>query len=693
MTVKKHYSLLVLIFFIGVVLFFHVFGYYGHLGYDDMTYAQLSDAAMKGNFNANHPFSYRLIVAFISLSYTVFGVSDFSSSLPALIVSISALILIYVILKRFGSFQVVIGLALTTLMTTFLMYTDKIMPDIFVAFFSLLAFYWVDQYKFYATKNTIRYAFLFSWSLFFSFLSKETAVLLLPWVVLLFYLDYRQRRDLKFWLYSLYFGVLAVVLYLIWMRMATGGFFTRVDVILSSRSTNLFDYSYDEQPFLVVLHRICFDLFRVFTQEGLIVGFLFLGAALFPFRFGNIIKIEDSESFYTLSAVVLLFSANFMTISPTSYHPLPTDPRHSIFLLPIAAIAASFSIKSFVYKKSNKNKILWVCVILAAYTGFTEHASFYQFYLPLLVLLSLYSFFTPLTKTFYLLFLGAFVVILFVAPLKYFKYSSSHVDYPLQKEIAYRYFIESKEPCIVFTDRVQMNIGNYYLKFDTNANCRFIDYTDPIPTDLPDGVKKYLYLNFHTQFYSNSFDRMPLFTKNADETYKKIFENKEHGIGLYEMNGFDIGLEGKKNFSSMNDFEAEYPNWDYDSKILSNEVFYSKNKSAEMIEYPCTFSVSCDSIMAGKQNDLYIQVSLKNYFITKPSATIVFILENAQGVYYWERKDVDRNIILERWLDTSRDMIIRKNTIKENSRLKIYLWNHEKNKGFIDDFEIACYGI
>ena len=83
--IKLSFFLLLII----VIVFNHFFGYVGHYGWDDMEYARLAKDWADGNFDLslNH-FTYRwTIIGFTGLSYKFFGMSDFASALPSMIVT------------------------------------------------------------------------------------------------------------------------------------------------------------------------------------------------------------------------------------------------------------------------------------------------------------------------------------------------------------------------------------------------------------------------------------------------------------------------------------------------------------------------------------------------------------------------------------------------------------------------------
>ncbi len=212
MNFNKNNSLYIFLFFGLLLVLYHVFGYFGHYGFDDMVYARLAKNMADGTLVFDNSFSFRFgILIPLALSYFFFGVSDFSSSMPSLIVSLSILFLVYSLVKKYGNVQTFLALCLTVFIHPFLFHSDKIMADIYVAFFLFLSVYWIDRYRFTVKKNEVLYAFLFSLSLLFAFISKETVVLFLPLPITLFFIDLYNKRSVRFWIFALYFGIILLV--------------------------------------------------------------------------------------------------------------------------------------------------------------------------------------------------------------------------------------------------------------------------------------------------------------------------------------------------------------------------------------------------------------------------------------------------------------------------------------------------
>ncbi|MFT5595823.1 MAG: 4-amino-4-deoxy-L-arabinose transferase-like glycosyltransferase, partial [Flammeovirgaceae bacterium] len=155
--------------------------YTGHYGYDDMEYAKAAVDLLDGEPDFSNHFAHRLsITAPTAVAFALVGVNDTGAALPALLFSFLIAILLAALLWQKGPIALAIGLSLAVLPQWFLFYTDKLMPDMAVAFFvfAAVAAYWFSITK--PKKYTRGFAFAFSLSLLLGFLAKGTIVLALP---------------------------------------------------------------------------------------------------------------------------------------------------------------------------------------------------------------------------------------------------------------------------------------------------------------------------------------------------------------------------------------------------------------------------------------------------------------------------------------------------------------------------------
>ncbi len=262
-----------------------------------MHYAELANELLNGNVDFEDHYAYRFpVILFTAFCYLIFGISDFASSLPAMAITIGILIIVFNTLREHGPNAIFIGLSLTTFSNWFLFYSDKLMPDIYVALSVLWALSIIHRYKFKSNRSkTARYAFLFTFALLFGFMSKGTIVLILPLLLFLLLSDIVQKRDLKFWLFSLISGTALLALYLFVIWIFTGNVMERFHAIADNSYLNL--CSYDQQSLRILLKRIFVGFFELSIYQSLATGFIFVFAVLFQRKGLRVFRLDDAFSF------------------------------------------------------------------------------------------------------------------------------------------------------------------------------------------------------------------------------------------------------------------------------------------------------------------------------------------------------------------------------------------------------------
>lgn len=680
-------SVAILLIHIVVIILYHVFGYIGHYGYDDIQYAKLSSDLINGQIDYNDHFVYRTpVILLTALSYLVFGINDLASSLPSLFITIGILICIFFLLKEKGNIPLIIGLSLTTFSNWFIFYSDKLMPDIYVAFFVILSLFILHSYKFKtAKKKPFLYASLFSLALFFGFLSKGTIVLILP--LLLYYLivDILCKRDIRFWVYTLFTGLAFLVIYFFIIWLLTGDFFKRFDAITSNSYLNL--CSYDQQSWKVLLKRITIDFFMLMIHQGMITGFIFVLAFLLRRNTFSYYKLDDSFSFFLISALILFLSSNFMTISISSYSPMCLDPRHYLFLIPVVAVPASLIITGFIKEKKYAFQIIGILLLIAAIAFVTKNSSCWKLYLPLTLLFGIYFFIKDSNK-YRTVFILGFIFILAIIPFDMIRYAQK-VNYPEQREIINQHILSINEDCYIITDEVQNRLGNYYCGFNNNSNIHFLSYHQFDIDSLDMNKRKILYLNNYTCNLSGyDFNDLPYYAQIIDTANILLFADKELGISIYEMNTLsDPSSTGILLLESSASFEhGVLPHWNINDNELVNKDGKRVNK---VTEYSATFSYPVDSLLADLNSNLLISCELQSYFEDKTEAMLVISIEDHENSYIWKGINVNKYIrAYSNWQLLKLNTVIPENEIKEHSIMKIYLWNKDKKTAYIDDFVI-----
>lgn len=678
----------ILLMYIVIVLLFHLFGYTGHFGFDDLHYAGLANDLLNGTVNFEDHYVYRFpLILFTSLFYSLFGISDFTSSLPALVITIAILITVFYNLRRQGTMALIIGLSLTTLSNWFLFYSDKLMPDIFVALSVIWALSIIASYRFKTGQTrALPYAILLALSLLFGFMSKGTIVLVIPLLLYLVVTDFIQKRGMRFWIYSLISGLVLLALYLLVIWIVTGDVMKRFDAITNNSYLNL--CSYDQQSIRILLKRILFKFFELTVYQSLATGFIFIIAALFQKSAGRYFKLDDPFSFYLVSALILLLSSNFMTISLNGYAPMCLDPRHYLFLVPVASIPASKIIVDFIKTKQFAIQILILLLSVTVVSFFLQGNTFWKLYFPLFALFSIY-YLTPTRRSTQKLFVILFTGILLLLPLEMVKYARQ-VDYRGQRAVAVEQVLERNRDCFVITNEVQKRLLGYYSGFDKDQSRRFLSY-DEFEADTTIDGKKLLFLNWYTRYLSgiNRVD-LPYYARSISPANPVIYDSKELNLSIYELRTFALpGHSETPLISTLNDFESAAPFWHQNKQDLSTQIKYAGAKSNMVSQYSSTFEYPLDSLRGSDTTHLLIHCSLFCYAVDKTNAKIVVSLENSAGTTFWKALEVNRYLkAYSNWWPITFDVTVTGMDLKGASLLKIYVWNSENQDIYIDNFQI-----
>ena len=634
------YSILFL--FLLLLALFHKFGYIGHYGYDDMQYAKMAHDFLQGTVDYDDHFAYRAPpVLLTALSYAIFGISDFASSIPPLITSALILIILFFIVKNKDWKTIIIALSLTTCSTWFIFWSDKLSSDIYITFFAFAALAILYKYKYNSVKKPVfLYAFLFTTSLFLGFLAKEVIILMLPLLLYVFIWDILHKQDRKFWIYSILCGIILLIGYFVIICLLTGSFLNRFEAIVNNSYLNL--CSYDQQSLKILLKRIAWDFLDMCVYQNIIIGFVFVLAFIFKKKALGYFKLKDSFSFFFVSSVILILSSNFMSISFTSYSPMCIDPRHYLFLIPIVSIPASEIITRFLKEKKQGVPTIIILLGVSIIAFFSQNDIFSKLYLPLTLLFLIYMFLKT-KHIFQILFTAIFVIILFLQPVNWIKYAQT-VQYGKQKEHVFEQIINKNEACYVITNEVQKRLGEYYTGFNPSSPITFITY-DEFKENPQTNKKNILLNNRYTLSLSGwNEDDLPYYVKNAASSNKLLFEDQKLTISLYELTDLSLlDLTEYTVFHTINDFENPVQYWNTDSPVSEN-VKYEGKKSNQLIEYSAAFEFPLDSLYLDPNDKLLINCNAYCYFEGATNSKIVISVENENDTYIWRGFGVGKYI-------------------------------------------------
>ena len=314
----------------------HAYFFYGHFGFDDLHYAELASELLRGRVDFANQYSYRIVpIGLTALSYAAFGISDWSSALPALLAS-AIILFIFFRLFQFAHFwMLVLALVAYFGMPWNLFYSDKLMPDIFVSAFCFGGWAAYVRYRMQGRAGPQVQGAIAAVALFLAFNSKGTVILLVP--LFAAYLIYDLLRGKwRFWLTFSMVCAGLLITYFGTVYLLTGSALARFLAIAGTHYLN--PCSYDILPRAELISRLTYGFFGLIRSAGLLPHLAIALVGLGVITYGG--KAYRGAAFYPLTTLMSLASINFMTISLTSYNPVCLDPRHILLFSPIVSICS-----------------------------------------------------------------------------------------------------------------------------------------------------------------------------------------------------------------------------------------------------------------------------------------------------------------------------------------------------------------
>jgi hypothetical protein len=552
------------------LLAYHVWGYAGHFGIDDMYYAQFAHQWSIGNFIFdNDHYAYRWgIIAPTAWCYYLMGVSDTSSAIAPLLITLATAGLLLFGLRRKSSLIACLGLSIFVLNQWTLYYADKIMPDSFVAACVMAAAVLLYHYRYKNTaidtneistnaphnhQATLIHAFLFSICLFAGFLSKETIWLSVPIWTWIFISDMWQKRFRRFWLYAFLCGGAILTAYFALIAYKTGNPFHRFYAI---RLNSYFmpNCSFDRLPWSALVERLSYGFMAMLTRHGMAVSIFCLLPALLTQPFRQLLAISKPQAYINGVGLMALASAWFMTTSFSHYMPMCPDPRHYLFVVPLAAWAAADVLHNFIGYKKHRLYFVIATWLLFGIAWVNKYEITYTLYLPLAIWATVVAFYPskPTTVTanadsqvaatntekisgygFYLMLV--LVAILLIHPTFVQMPMAAQNGYKVQKAFIWNFFKNKEQPITVITNEVEKRFAQYYYGFETGKH-RYITYKEAKNGDIDPNTEVYVLTEGLTQWLTGrTWDDYPAYVQKPPASFEKVYDNNKN-ITVYKVN-------------------------------------------------------------------------------------------------------------------------------------------------------------
>jgi 4-amino-4-deoxy-L-arabinose transferase-like glycosyltransferase len=693
---NRHLEIILLVFSFLFILFHHLWGYGGHFGWDDMEYANLSHQWATGTFHlSDNHFSYRLpIIVLSGISYKLFGVNDFSSALPAMLITMFILSLVYWVVRKRDSRIVVTAILITLLMPSFLFYSDKIMADIYVAAGIFVAFATLHFYRFEYRRFTLFFSLLFSCSLLFAFITKEVVVLVFPVLLVLFISDLLKKRFLKFWLLAILSGIFVLAAYHLIILHKTGSLFSRYTAIEINSYLNPCSYEY--LPFYHTLQRIGYEFWVEILIGSMLVALVFLIPSFSKIkRFG----FSKAETFWVSISALMLLSANFMTKSYNAYSPMCIDIRHYLFLVPVLAVAAAPNVIRFFYSEKKSWFVPVFATLLFAVAmlevDLLSVKATLVFYACLVIILWTTKLFNTKKIRFSDSMWILFLAIWFIVPFTQMAFDRNN-GFKYIKPYVENHFKTAHESTIVLTDPVMKRIADYYMNWDS-SHVRFINERSYNIPYLHEAKRYWVYQNGLTWWLSKFTKPDPMLTWYLTKPYILPVNSFYDNI-LYRIAQPEKMWRPTLKIVYYNDMEWNYlPHFSMDNSKKDSICVHS-GKYAYVLHpqgFSPTFILPLVHLLTDYSTKFEVKLSAFVYAPSNQMTSLVVSIEDTLGkTIIWLGKPL-KEIIKPKKQWQKVDMTASYETKPETNKfkLKVYLWNNDTSTVWVDDMKITITGI
>ena len=672
-----------------LIVLYHFIGFQTHYGTDDLMYARMANDLMNGNLLLDdHHFAYRWsILGLTALSYQLFGITDLASALPAMVISIITLYLVYAATRQLNTLGTFMALSLFTLTPWMLFHTDKLMPDIYMSLGSLASIVVVNQYRNGKIRKPWIAGLLFSVSIFFAVLSKAAIVLLVPVILFILVSDLLQKKNVRFWVLSTSILALMLIAYLGILYWLTGSALSRVTAAATSNFFNLSTYA--QRPASELIGRITYGLPMLFTEHIFMTALMFSILPLLTLGLRDVFRMSDPKMFFSTITIVACLSANFMSTSFDHYIPMLAQPRHFLFLIPLAAIATAPVLYAYFANREFKNRVLLMSAIIALASLFTGNALAMWTYCGVLGVVAVRYFLPPDNKQLVVVsFFLSFACLLLVKPIDDVLVGIRS-NYKSQKHLIKSHLIGASDHAVVITNTVQKTFAEYYQEFQTADNPRWITYAEEPRYSFQPDDEIYVLNNSSTQALSAlSYFDAPLYSRRIPKSAEPI--HAEQGLVLYRVQNREALIREESIMTESNDFETPNSHWSDYSGSVTSQYSLSGAVSCEVPAhgFSASYTLPFSELTTISANVVHLVCSIHIRTEQVGAVEVVLIAEEDGETKLWHSGGGDSfepsggnwwRAVKHQEYDLE---------LLSNATLRVYVWNRGGDNIFIDDFKI-----
>ncbi len=322
---------------------------------DDYCYTYNAHSFLEGHLNLTYDQFQNRFGVYIptSIIFFVFGINPYTIALWPLLLSCFIITIVFLFLNKTTNVQVAfIASFLIAVNTMQITYSIALFPDLIVSFYciaSIVLLYYGRQYE-----KKVIYPFLINVILLLGFLTKETILLVMPFILLIFVYDILKKQNYFFWKKTILLALASMLLLLTFYYLITGDAFFRIKSMLAFNNTGFFD-EYSKAYIKAIFSS---NILKWFNSE---LGYLFIlifAAYSFPKVWNR--NFNDLHSYIALYSLVLLSEFIFL------FHTEKYGVLFMVDRLWILTVAPLSILSAFLIFKAKRKIYYYLMIIFTA---------------------------------------------------------------------------------------------------------------------------------------------------------------------------------------------------------------------------------------------------------------------------------------------------------------------------------------
>lgn len=379
---------------------------------DDYCYCSRANDFLQGQFDLSYSqFQNRFGVYLPAGAIFYFlGINPYTISLWPLIVSVLTISIVFFMVDKIANTEVAfISSFLIATNILQLTYAISLFPDLIVSFYciaAVLILYYGRQ------RNTeICYPVLFNVIVLIGFFTKETILLIAPFLLIVIVYDLYYKQNTLFWKRTISFGIVSILVHGLIYYSMTGDVFFRFKSLLNFNEGLL-----DEKTSTDIKALFSSNIFKWFNRE---LGYVFI-FILTAFSFLSLRKRSMNDFHFFIMIYVMVLLSEFIFLFHTEKYGVlfMQDRLWMLIITPLSIIAANL-----IYKAEDKFYIFLIAVFsgLCLYAFYTISLNRGLLFALFLVTAVIAYYLKRKTKQYNLLLLVPFMILF-----AYFIYSNSN---------------------------------------------------------------------------------------------------------------------------------------------------------------------------------------------------------------------------------------------------------------------------